>query len=440
LAKEEIFFLACLRLFLKGEAVSADEIRNEIQICLEEGMDWHLILSWSHWHGVTPLIYHILKKTDWAGIPEEITEILERRFRVNMARNLFLSAEIDRVFEALGKRGIMSIPIKGIFLSEEVYPDISFRMITDIDLLIRREDLMSAEESLVELGYCRDYPLREEFFPENCYTLHMEKGEKNGQKICVELHWGLANRRDYSLPLDNWWKKISSMVADKSAGNRSMIGNGPTINNGSMVVDRSMVADRRNVQNGYSKSGTRRLRMGPEITLIYLTINAHMSHYLFLKQLVDIAQVIKFYEQDMDWKNVTCIARELGLLDNLIFALGLVQKMFDVTIAESPTHQSTPWKQRLLQSLFTEERLIRGKIGQDMRQFLLLLLLHEKVVFHSIRKVLFSSQEAVAYRYSLAPQSCRTYLYLFLNPFFSLYRLLRGSVVDCWAGKGIGKG
>ena len=187
-------------------------------------------------------------------------------------------------------------------------------------------------------------------------------------------------------------------------------------------------------------NGIRCLRMGPEVTLIYLTINAHMSRYSFLKQLVDIAQVIKFYEQDMDWKNVTCMACELGLLDNLIFALGLVQKMFDVPIAEALAHRSTSWKQRILQSLFTEDRLIRGKIGQDLRQFLLLFLLHEKVIFHSIWKVMFSSRETVAYRYSLSPQSSRTYLYLFLNPFLSFYRLLRGSVVDCWAGKGIGKG
>jgi len=415
LGKEEIFYLACLRLFLKGG--TGEKMKNEILICLDDGMDWNLILSWSHWHGVIPLIYHVLKKIDWAGIPEEITEIVEKSFRVNMARNLFLSAEIDRVFDALGKQGVMSIPIKGIFLSEEVYPDISFRMITDIDLLIRREDLTRAEESLVELGYCRDYPLREDFFPENCYTLHMEKGEKNGQKLCVELHWGLANRRDYTLPLENWWEKISSVV-----------------------FDGSMVAEGRNAQNRYSRNGICCLRMGPELTLIYLSINAHMSRYSFLKQLVDIAQVIKFYEQDMDWENVTCMACELGLMDNLIFALGLVQKMFNVPISKVLAHRSTSWKQKILHSLFTEQRLIRGKIGQDLRQFLLLFLLHEKIIFHSIRKVVFCSRETVAYRYSLSPQSPRTYLYVFLNPFLSLYRLLRGSMVDCWAGKGIGKG
>jgi hypothetical protein len=434
LAKEETFFLTCLRLFLKGGGVLPSEIRNEIRSCLEEGMDWHLILSWSHWHGVTPLIYHILKEIDWAGIPEEITEILERSFRINMARNLFLSSEIDRVFEALGKRGVISIPIKGIFLSEEVYPDISFRMITDIDLLIRREDLTRAEESLVELGYCRDSALREEFFPENCYTLHMEKGEKNGQKVCVELHWGLANRRDYSLPMESWWEKITSISnGGAMADDRSLV------YDRSKVDKKSIIADRRNLQDGYSRNGIHRLRMRPEVTLIYLTINGHMSRYSFLKQLVDIAQVIKFYEQDMDWETVICTAYELGLLDNLIFALGLVQKMFDVPIAEALSHRSTSWKQKILQSLFTEERLIRGKIGQDLRQFLLLFLLHEKVIFHSIWKVMFSSRETVAYRYSLSPQSHCTYLYLSLNPFLSLYRLLRGSVVDCWAGKGIGK-
>lgn len=214
MTEEELFFLTCLRLFLKGGVDSTQEIRKSC----ERGINWHLILSWSHWHGVTPLVYHTLKESNWAGIPNQIKEKLERIFWANTARNLLLAAEIDKVFEALGKRGVRSIPIKGIFLSEEVYPDISFRMMTDIDILIRREDLMMAEESLTERGYYRDPTLKENRFPDNCYTLHMEKGKENGHKLCVELHWSLANSRDYTLPLQTWWEKTFQNVPSESPG------------------------------------------------------------------------------------------------------------------------------------------------------------------------------------------------------------------------------
>ncbi|MEW5803149.1 MAG: nucleotidyltransferase family protein [bacterium] len=402
MAEEEKFFLACLRHFLKGKADTSEGILSY----LGKGIDWPLVLSWSQWHGVTPVIYHILKEIDWTGVPEMIRKGLERSFRINMARNLFLSAEIDRVFAALGERGIISIPIKGIFLSEEVYPDISFRMITDIDILIRKDDLRRAEEILTQMGYERDQPLKDAFFPDNCYTLHMEKGEKNGQKLCVELHWGLANRRDYTLPVESWWEREIFRVA----------------------------------QNRHLKGGMHCLTMGPEITLLYLTINAHMSRYAFLKQLVDIGQVIRYYENDIHWERVTRIASELGLLDNFIFALSLVHSMFDVPIAKELAYQSASWKHRVFQSLFTEQRLVRGKMGQDLRQLLLLFLLNEKAIVKSACKVIFSSRETIAYRYGLSPQSYRTNLYVLLNPLFALYRLLRGCVVDCWAGKGIGEG
>ena len=133
------------------------------------------------------------------------------------------------MFEALGKRGVMSIPIKGIFLSEEVYPDISFRMITDIDLLIRGEDLMMAEKALIELGYCRDYTLREDFFPENCYTLHMEKGEKNGQRFALNCIGAWPTVGIIHCPWRNGGKKSLLWSTDR-------------------LGDRSMPADRQNLQ------------------------------------------------------------------------------------------------------------------------------------------------------------------------------------------------
>ncbi|MEW6382169.1 MAG: nucleotidyltransferase family protein [bacterium] len=402
MAKEEKFFLACLRFFLQKTG-SPDEIRSS----MGKNMDWNLILSWAQSHGVHPLLYHVLKGVNWTGIPGQVRERLESNFRANMARNLILSAETDKVLMALEKRGIISVPLKGIFLSEEVYPDISLRVVTDIDLLVREEDLAGAEEALVELGYCHDHSIRQVLIPNNCYTLHMEKGGRTGHNLCVELHWGLANRRDYVLPMESWWETVFQ-----------------------------------NTRNRYYLNGISCFRMEPEILLLYLTINAHMSRYAFLKQLVDIAQVISHYKHDMDWDKVIGMACELGLLDNLVFALGLVCRMFDLQVlhvADELSNRLASGKQRIFQALFREQRLVHGKMGQDLRQFILLFLLDEKVVIRSIWKVIFSSRQAIAYRYGLSPQSYSTSVYLILNPLLSLYRLLRGFIVDSWAGKGIGR-
>jgi len=399
MAEEEKLFLACLRFFFR-KMDSVAEIRS----CLGKEIDWDLILSWAQWHGVSPLLYHILKEIGWSGIPKQVRERLEQSFRLNMARNLFLWAETSKVLTALEKQRIISLPLKGIFLSEEVYPDISFRVVTDIDLLIRQEDLAAAEASLIELGYCRDPFIRKGLLPDNCYTLHMEKGERVGQRLCVELHWGLANPRDYALPVKSWWEEIFQ-----------------------------------NSRGTYSWNGISCLRMGPEITLLYLTINAHMSRYSFLKQLIDIGQVISHYEHEMDWKKVAGMASELGLLDNLVFALGLVQRMFDLRIGSELINWPLSWKQKMLRSIFRDHSLVQGLIGQDLRQFLLLFLLDEKMIINSIFKVLFSSRQTIAYRYGLPPQSWSNYFYLILNPLLSIYRLFRGAVVDCWSGKGVGK-
>ena len=88
--------------------------------------------------------------------------------------------------------------------------------------------------------------------------------------------------------------------------------------------------------------------------------------------------------------------------------------------------------------LFSEQRLIRGAIGQDLRHLLLLFLFDEKArIVKSISRVIFPSQEAVAYRYNLSPHMKINYVYFLLNPLLSMFRLVRGSVVNCWSGKGI---
>ena len=316
-----------------------------------------------------------------------------------------MSLEMDKVLGALAKVKVGGVPIKGVTLSEEVYPDISYRTAMDIDILIQKKDLKKAEKEMLRFGYHRPHSIGKGPFPENCYDLHLEKRVQNGRKVCVELHWNLATRRDYQIPIGRWWEKIArDSSLREAAGKRGKY-----------------------------------LTMGPEITLLYLTINAHMSRYLFLKQLVDIAQVVRFYEQDMDWDKVKNMASELGVFDNLIFSLGLVQRLFHIRIWDGFAGDLTSWKQRMFQCLFTERNLISGSGGQDLRQLLLVFLFDKKTqIAKSICRVLFPSKEAVAYRYNLLPQSTGVYLYWFLNPLFSLYRLLRGSVVNCWSGKGVG--
>lgn len=75
-----------------------------------------------------------------------------RRFLANGARNLFLKREQERVLTGLREASVACLPIRGISLTETLYPDVFWREIADIDLLIAPEDVSRAYPVLKAIG------------------------------------------------------------------------------------------------------------------------------------------------------------------------------------------------------------------------------------------------------------------------------------------------
>ena len=162
----ERLFLACLRFFFPRK-YAEKELRQSLNRRYVNKIDWNLFLSLAELHGVIPLLYHSLNAVAWTNIPEEVRKRLEKAFLANLARNLFMSLEMDKVLGALARVKVGGVPIKGVTLSEEVYPDISYRTAMDIDILIRKKDLKKAEKEMLRFGYHRPHSIGKDPFPEN---------------------------------------------------------------------------------------------------------------------------------------------------------------------------------------------------------------------------------------------------------------------------------
>lgn len=70
-----------------------------------------------------------------------------------LARHVVLRHNAARIFEALHRRGVESLPLKGYVLVREIYPRPGMRDMTDIDILVRRDDVPAAACALIELGW-----------------------------------------------------------------------------------------------------------------------------------------------------------------------------------------------------------------------------------------------------------------------------------------------
>ena len=122
----------------------------------------------------------------------------DHRFRGNAARNLALESAQIRLLGVLRDEGIGCIPAKGVQLTRLLYPDLSWREIADIDLLVSAEDVGRAYTCLKDQGLAdtenpwnadalRRLARRPAFlYPE----LHLV----GPHDVLVELHCGLDRR------------------------------------------------------------------------------------------------------------------------------------------------------------------------------------------------------------------------------------------------------
>jgi hypothetical protein len=163
---------------------------------LQQTLDWDFLIPTAHQHRILPLVYRSLIRVASDSLPGTAMVRLRNAFQTNAKRNLFLTAELFRVMDALSTNGIPSIPYKGPVLASLIYGDISSRQSFDLDLIVPADDVVEARALLVSRGYTperatTDEQLRASIETEKDITLLHE-----GLGINLEIHWGITSEGD----------------------------------------------------------------------------------------------------------------------------------------------------------------------------------------------------------------------------------------------------
>ncbi len=123
-----------------------------IQQILRHGVDWERLVPLAHHHGLVPPLYRRLcaemDATHSLGL-----EALRREDQSNTHRALWLTVELLHICRHLQARGLEVLPYKGPVLAEVLYGNVALRQFSDLDLLIRSDDLPRIKVALAELGY-----------------------------------------------------------------------------------------------------------------------------------------------------------------------------------------------------------------------------------------------------------------------------------------------
>jgi len=118
---------------------------------LDPKLDWDGFVALAEHHGVIPQVYECLSRT--SGVPESAMAALCQRHEHNARRTLWLTRELGRILEHLEARGIWALPYKGPVLAEMLYGNVTSRQFSDLDVIVRAEDVSPAKIALRDLGY-----------------------------------------------------------------------------------------------------------------------------------------------------------------------------------------------------------------------------------------------------------------------------------------------
>lgn len=152
--------------------------------------DWSRIISDAADQGLTLILYRWLSTAGASYDPpaESLAELKARAIGL-VAQNLVLTRELTAVLQTFRHYQLPCIPIRGPALAEQLYGDVTARVMGDLDLLVPRDRLVDVERILTGIGY-REIDRRPGFARTYSYTLEFVK--ERPEPISLEPHWTIA--------------------------------------------------------------------------------------------------------------------------------------------------------------------------------------------------------------------------------------------------------
>ncbi|MBI4845531.1 MAG: nucleotidyltransferase family protein [Candidatus Omnitrophica bacterium] len=267
--------------------------KAQLELLLKKTLDWEYIFNKTKSEGLACVLYANLKSGLLGQVPEKTAEQFKREFTVICAKNIIFIEQFKKISAAFNAAGIKLVLLKGLFLAGRVYENISIRPMSDIDILIKKDDLSAANEALNSLGYHAPLDYKD-FLPENkkaSMNALMYRG-RNVNMPDVHLHWHLINS---TWPLERWVDAVDMRRVWENTEKVNMEG-----------VDFYCLC--------------------PEHFLIYLCMHAFTHSFDRLVLLFDILAVLQYYEDNLNWDLIISYAREFKFLRIFLIVLEFIQK------------------------------------------------------------------------------------------------------------------
>lgn len=170
--------------------------RAAIERLALRGPDWEAAYRLAERNGVLPLFLQSLRAAVPGLVPPEAMGTMERYMHGIARKSLLQAQELVRLLDLFKAEAIPAIPLKGVVLAEAAYGRFTLRQTSDLDILIRPEDLPRAERLLLADAYGPQKALGG--LRKKAYVFFNRQSPfvryDTSPALLVELHTGLSSR------------------------------------------------------------------------------------------------------------------------------------------------------------------------------------------------------------------------------------------------------
>lgn len=151
---------------------------------------------------VSSQIYHLFKEQGrLEKTPLFFRERLKNKYIEALHLNLFIKNQTDRILQRFETIQLKVIPLKGVYFAEKYFGHIGARGTSDVDLLVRKEDVGRAVDCIKALGF----QIEQEPIPSHFHLCFSKWIPGALIPLTVEIHWNIVKEITSNFDIEPFW-------------------------------------------------------------------------------------------------------------------------------------------------------------------------------------------------------------------------------------------
>ena len=192
-----------------ARTTASAHIASHLREIAKREIDWEYLFLLARRHSIVPLVYLQLEQCASDLVPSNHLAQLKKHYLENVARNTLLTAELCRLIDSFATAGIDAIPYKGPVLALFAYGNLALRRFVDLDVIVKKSDVLKAREILLAEGYTPTKSLSLNQQDVLLQTQHNMQFSRDNHRLIIELHWEVAPRLFAStVKSDQMWNDL----------------------------------------------------------------------------------------------------------------------------------------------------------------------------------------------------------------------------------------